>query len=684
MRRITNYFFSLLVFSICHLSSVICHAQPVASPDVKCLAVNPGNGDVTLTWVIPADPGGNFVSYNIYKSPITPTAFVLVGTVNTYTLNSFTDVGAGANAQRVYYKVLTNYNPGPVLSAPLDTFSTIFLSVTNPGNGTALLNWNKISYQPISTSTGWYKIYREYPTGVWTLRDSTQTLSYIDEIDICSSILNYRIEISDNTGCTSVSNEAGAGAGVFTDQTPPTVAPIDTVSVNAAGLATISWNQSPSPDAVSVVIYTGCSPWLAIDTVPILPAFYTHLASSASNSSECFRIAFLDSCNNISPQGIEHKTIYLSTSFDICSATASLVWNKYINWSPAANLYKVFRSVNAGPPVLITTQTSSDTNYVDAGLALGNSYCYTILATNGTKTSMSNISCFSATVQSPPAYHYNRYATVVSDKRIDIKAHVDATATSVKYYHVNRAINGVGVYSTIATLPPIGTVLSYTDVNVNAATNSYVYVIDAMDSCGNTITSSNPDTTMLLKANVASNLDITLTWNEYGTWQGGVDHYDIYRAVDGVWDPSPIGTSNTGSYTDDIASYCNSQGVFSYKVVAHEGNGNTFGFSDSSASNISAVYQYPKIYVPNAFTPNGDGNNEIFVPVICFVDPSSYTLRIFDNTGTQIMGTTVPTEGWDGKKKGHDCQEGVYMYLIQCKASNGDDSRLSGTVSLVR
>ncbi|HEY4798467.1 MAG TPA: gliding motility-associated C-terminal domain-containing protein, partial [Bacteroidia bacterium] len=76
--------------------------------------------------------------------------------------------------------------------------------------------------------------------------------------------------------------------------------------------------------------------------------------------------------------------------------------------------------------------------------------------------------------------------------------------------------------------------------------------------------------------------------------------------------------------------------------------------------------------------------NDVFLPVIGFIEPSDYSMMIFDNTGTLIMGTNIPTEGWDGTKHGHPCMEGVYMYLIQCKASNGNDSKLYGTVSLIR
>ncbi len=677
-------YFLFFIFSV-----TICFSQPVASPNVKCISVNPLNGDVTLTWTTPAGPGG-FIEYQIFTSPNLAGPYTLVGTVTTFSQTSYTHVGAGANLIRKYYKVQSSYNPGTVLAPPVDTLSTIFLTATNTGNGTALLAWNKFFIKTIPTASTWYKIYREYPIGTWTLRDSTQALFYTDVIGLCSAILSYQIEISDNTGCTSVSNVAGGS--VFSDNTPPADAPIDTVSVDGTtDLATISWIPSTSPDADSVVIYQLFAPaWNKIATVAVPTTFYQNPLSNAANVSESYRLAVLDSCGNISPLGTFHKTIYLSVSFDICAATSSLIWNKYVNWTPGVTQYQIWKSINGGTFSLIATNPNTDTTFTDNGLVIGTPYCYFIRVLNGTgKSSSSNRVCFNPNVAQPPTFTYNRTATVTGNNSILVKAHVDFASTSVKYYRIQRATALSGSYSIIApSITPIGTALTYLDNSVNTTSNSYFYKIDAMDSCSHVITTTNVDTTILLAASIAPNLEVNLSWNDYGGWLGGVDYYEVYRAVDGAWDPIPITTINyTGSngvYVDDISPFLTSRGNFSYYVVGVEGNGNTFSFKDSSASNIVHVYQYPRILVPNAFTPNNDNTNDVFLPYVGFIDASDYLFTIFDRTGTPVFETSNPAEGWDGKKKGDVCQAGVYMYLIKSKSSNGDDSKISGTVSLFR
>lgn len=682
-KRCFSHFISFV--ACCILPTAYCHSQSVPTPDVKCLSVLP-NGDVIVTWATPAS--GAFVSYHIDTSSFAAGPFATYTTVTTYTTTTCIHAGAGANTKRMYYQVLSESSVAPIISAPKGVFSTILLSVTNPGNGTAVLNWNAVTSPAIPTSTGWYKVYREYPAGIWSQRDSTQSLSYADVIDICSTVLNYRIGIEDNSGCTSFSNVAGGS--VFTDITPPALPSLDTVSVDAAtDQAMISWDLSPSKDATGYVIYQKQGiPWNPIDTVPAPATFYQNLLSNAGNVSELYRIAVLDSCGNISPLGIFHNTIYLSVSFDICATTSDLIWNKYLNWTPGVSQYEIWKSVNAGVFTLIGTNPGSDTTYLDTGLILGTPYCYFIRATNGTKTSSSNRVCFSPNVTQPPAFIYNRFATVLSDKSIRLKAHIDVSATSVKYYRIQRA-TGSGSFTVIMpAILPTGSAITFTDNSVNTTTNSYVYKLDAMDSCAHVISSSNSDTTILLNASVASNLDISLSWNDYGSFNGKTGYYEIYRAIDGVWDPAPIGTytytGGGGTFTDDVAPYLNSKGNFSYYVLAVEETLNTYGFSDSSRSNIAKVELYPKFYVPNTFTPNGDNLNDIFLPIIGFIEQTNYSLMIFDNTGTPVFESLSPAEGWDGTKKGHRCQAGVYMYLIKCRATNGEDSKISGTVSLFR
>lgn len=110
----------------------------------------------------------------------------------------------------------------------------------------------------------------------------------------------------------------------------------------------------------------------------------------------------------------------------------------------------------------------------------------------------------------------------------------------------------------------------------------------------------------------------------------------------------------------------------------------SLGCVDSTKSRVSVTVPY-FFYVPNAFTPDGDGINETFAPKGAGVDPDNYMLQIFDRTGMLIFSSADPFDYWDGRNKyGQMCPEGVYVYLIRLKDLNGEDKEYTGTVTLVK
>jgi len=91
-------------------------------------------------------------------------------------------------------------------------------------------------------------------------------------------------------------------------------------------------------------------------------------------------------------------------------------------------------------------------------------------------------------------------------------------------------------------------------------------------------------------------------------------------------------------------------------------------------------------YIPNAFTPNSDGRNELFLPKGINIDESSYNFRVFDRWGNQIFYTNDLYEGWNGRINNTSdkvCQQDVYVYLITLKDIGGSSFEYVGTVTLV-
>lgn len=108
------------------------------------------------------------------------------------------------------------------------------------------------------------------------------------------------------------------------------------------------------------------------------------------------------------------------------------------------------------------------------------------------------------------------------------------------------------------------------------------------------------------------------------------------------------------------------------------------GCVDSVKTRVSVEVPY-FFYIPNAFSPDGDGVNETFAPKGEGVDPDQYSMQIFDRAGMLIYSTHNPYDYWDGRNKyGQMCPEGVYIFIIRLVNLNGDDKEYTGSVTLVK
>jgi len=88
------------------------------------------------------------------------------------------------------------------------------------------------------------------------------------------------------------------------------------------------------------------------------------------------------------------------------------------------------------------------------------------------------------------------------------------------------------------------------------------------------------------------------------------------------------------------------------------------------------------IYVPNVFSPNGDGLNDIFQPKgFCI---TKYELRIFNRWGEELMFTNDFYHGWDGMYKNKLSQEDTYIWKINLTNVFGKSHELTGNVTLIK
>ena len=109
-----------------------------------------------------------------------------------------------------------------------------------------------------------------------------------------------------------------------------------------------------------------------------------------------------------------------------------------------------------------------------------------------------------------------------------------------------------------------------------------------------------------------------------------------------------------------------------------------YGCTDVAYNTVLIEDQF-LVYVPNAFTPNDNGVNEMFLPVFYGLDPVNYDFYIFNRWGELIFDAHHPDIGWDGTYNGVKSPEGVYVYKIIARDQiNGEMREFVGHINLIR
>lgn len=95
-----------------------------------------------------------------------------------------------------------------------------------------------------------------------------------------------------------------------------------------------------------------------------------------------------------------------------------------------------------------------------------------------------------------------------------------------------------------------------------------------------------------------------------------------------------------------------------------------------------AVLEPEPVYVPNAFTPNGDGNNDMFM--VYGQDIKTASLKVFNRWGELVFESNNQFSGWDGTYKGQPAPTSVYTYVAEITYLNNTATDRKGTVNLIR
>lgn len=168
---------------------------------------------------------------------------------------------------------------------------------------------------------------------------------------------------------------------------------------------------------------------------------------------------------------------------------------------------------------------------------------------------------------------------------------------------------------------------------------------------------------------------------DYGTSSNAIAVFqNTSEGTDYVyWDLFDLGIFDADTLTIDFGEDPNTYPVC---LMAE----NDFGCSDSTCIDF-VVREDVNIFMPNVFTPNGDGINDLFYVVGSGLDPSDFELLVFNRWGELIFESNHIEQKWDGRNKSgtHYVSDGIYPYTLRVGLLDGPERiERSGYVTVLR
>lgn len=621
------------------------NAQPVHVP---CFTLDTKRGCAPLTVNITkcsTDPTSAAYNYDFVNNP-TATTGLTTFTYNTpgkyvirQTVNSNSPLGLVSGTDTV--EVLGQ--PTPQYTVDICEGSLVHVSITDKNYDTFTLNYGD-------------------GTIVTTAKGAYTTYIYPNNLPKTISIKGNYIECP---GATATKNITPISSLITPD--------IIDLAVTSQAITTgsIKLNYSGLANRYYKIDYKiNNGGYVAYDTILTTTAGAQSFTASNLNTQAntyTFRIQNIDPCNNTSTSSAEIASIIIQPT--ALNGSNQITFNS--NGGLVFNPLLLKRNLST----LVNNATSP---YNDNTVFCGTDYCYeiigtlpTISATSGTNhKSYSASSCIKATYTglAPVITSINSTVEGETVKIVWNKPTLNAAVPPISFYTVYRKDGGAyfnygGSNSNY-----------YIDNVVSVANQPYCYEVNYKDKCNNTALNSTNTCTVHLTMTRVNEIN-NLSWTSYVGYQSGIKEYIVENLDENgnVVLSKSAGLTNSLSETADPSL---AQIIYRIKVVPI-GTENLISYSNTIKLDLT-----PQVFLPNIFTPNGDGNNDVLEIKGKYFKSAKMT--ILNRWGEVVFVSEDSSVGWDGTYKGSPASVDAYGYHIVAFDNAGKEISLKGIVSLAR
>ena len=347
----------------------------------------------------------------------------------------------------------------------------------------------------------------------------------------------------------------------------------------------------------------------------------------------------------------------------------------WLAFGPVAS-YTLLRN---GTP--LATLPPGSSSYADAAVTCGTTYTYRLQTTTaGGSTSLSNEATVLAASTLPPA-------APLLNASFDLAGRLTLTATAASGAALPTGgqllysrQGGPGALDFAAV--PIATDTLHDPASLAALLAAPpCYTVRLQDVCGNGSAPTPPTCPSLLTVTAADpdGLTAQLNWSAFrgpGSPAAGASYRVLTLAPNGT----VLATSAplTGlSYLDPTPP--TDRQVLRYRI---EASGAGLPAGTVSYSNVATLARQPRLVVPNAFTPNGDGLNDVLELKGRYLNNFSFV--VIDKNGQEAFRATDRTQTWDGTIRGHAPVNGAYVWHLTLRDEVGQEFSQTGTVTIIK
>jgi gliding motility-associated-like protein len=516
----------------------------------------------------------------------------------------------------------------------------------------------------------------------WTINDTftyngpnpSLTFSQVGPVSI-------RLIIEDNIGCTDtlVSNQL-LRVG---DTIPPVPTDVLRVSVINDNSYLLDFKESLISDFKSYMIYHNGT-MVSEETDKDKTRFeFPNL--NTLEDVYCARVSVKNACGLISETvGDENDcTVEVKATGEVNQSR--LNWNAYSGWNQVEK-YLIYRTdqPNTEPYVLIDSVPGDQLEYIDTNVLCYRTHWYRILAIEmyGNLQESWSDTCAATPiyVNSIPPNKLVR-ATVQHDDYVRIEwLETPYSKMPIAHYELEKSNNGTDYRMISDQLSP--STFQTDDHSVEVDSQSYFYRVVAVDVCDDRAPYSNIAKTILLKADTGLYQRPVLRWSAYQGWDVGVEKYEVQRKEeDGSFYSLGYANSGSDSIFYDMETQLNQRPSFCYRVIGYK----VLEEEEDqviSISNEDCIDVHSWLYVPNAFSPNGDGLNDFFVTPGWYI--KDYHITIYNRWGEKLFESTTLYDSWDGTYNGETVENEAYLYVIQSTGIDNLKRSYKGTVTVIR